>query len=714
MSTKTTTYLHLLAALALTACSDDIAGDGTNGAATDNNAPLAFSTSVAPTMRGTLSGKSAADALNNTFYVFGLKNEGNASLDGNLVFNNSKLTYTDNSAGTSASNSAGWDYVGITKTDNEANHILGPVVDEVTGGYSPGVTTPTTQTIRYWDNSASHYTFYAFADGAGDIENGRITVTKKFSTQKADRYSNGYVVDITADADPSKLYFSNREYIAHSVNSSTQASNVYNDKVNFTFHNALAKVRVGMYETIPGYSVTLDAFEVAEDNTNPSFGDMTTAKTDKFSANLTNNTLGSTGTLTVTYSGTIVDAEVMPSASESNQPAISFASNSTNTLLTLGDNLKGGTDLTNATDGTGATSAATALFDKADKAYTAVYPQGDNKNTLKLKVDYTIKSKVGETTPVKGATVEVPAEYLQWKPGFAYTYLFKIGDQTNGTIGALTGLHPITLDAVTVSDGAGSEEVISTTSEGKVNILTVGYNPTTRVATVGADDYNTGDEIYASVYDTKNVITASATNTKLYSVTTDDASNYPITAATVQEYLEAAATNTSLINQHVTAWAETARYVTTVPGNNGTSYSISALNWTAESGVYAVEYTYSGSDTKTDKKVYKIVKVNGSEGLANGTLTLDVTAFTNTGGTIHPTLVVDGKTIDNADVDYSLDYDGSAGQAVPTTVVVSNNKTANVYITVPAATKATSTGSAYHVTATYHGRTYTAAFTMAQ
>ena len=626
------------------------------------------------------------------------------------MFQNYKVSYTPANTGTTATNASGWEYVGVTKTTEEQSNLLSP--SPTTGGIT---TSPADQTIKYWDAGADAYTFYAFADAGTNLTSGKMKVTKVNDNDPDHRYTNGYTITLSDGADASQLYFADRQYIVYSGNTDAQATNAYFGRVVFTFRNAMAKVRVGMYETIPGYSVTINGFEVAEDNADPAFGNMTTQKTDRFSANFINSATGKAGTLNVAYTGTIGDAGLMPTASETNTPSISFtAADAADNVLALGSNLKADTKLADA-DGTEAATAATAIFDQADKGYTPVIPQGDNQRTLKLKVDFTLRSKVGETIEVKGATAEVPAEYLQWKPSFAYTYLFKISDHMNGVIGSLTGLYPITLDAVAVSDGAGSEEFISTTSQGQVNIVTMGYDAATQEVTVGADDYHVGNTVYAAVYDTDAAATLSATNTKLYSVTTDDASNHPITAATVQTYLEAAASTSSLINQHVTAWEETGSFVSSVPGNKGATFSLSAMSWTAENRVYAVEYTYSGSDSKTDKKIYKIVKIDGNTGLTTGALTLGpTTTLTNIGGTLTPTLVVDGATVPNADVDYSLDYVGDAGQAVPSTVEVKDNKTANVSIVVPGNTTPTTSGLSYHVTATYRGRTYTAAFNVSQ
>ncbi len=87
---------------------------------------------------------------------------------------------------------------------------------------------------------------------------------------------------------------------------------------------------------------------------------------------------------------------------------------------------------------------------------------------LNLKVDYTLLSTDGstETITVTGANAKVPKEYASWKSGYAYTYIFKISQNTNGLTNPSAGpagLWPITFDAVVMNDEVdGVQETITT------------------------------------------------------------------------------------------------------------------------------------------------------------------------------------------------------------------------------------------------------------
>lgn len=676
------TALYILAALSLTACAYDddnavvapVAGDGA----------ISFANSVAPFTRAEKTGKEAADLLGGHFHVFAIKNEedagaGNVTAE-NLVFDNYKVTYTDGSEGIAVSNPAGWDYVGETLTANEAANIQS---NSGTGA----------QLIKYWDYNAADYTFYAFAVANDDIDQGKVKV-KKVTNVAGDVYENGYTVTLTADADPTKLYLANRLHIRASANQDPTQSNAYGGKVNFSFRNAMAKVRVGMYETIPGYSLTLDAFRVADASAAPSFGDMTTEQTAAFAANLGNAKPGTAGSFTVIYKD--------QQTTEENVPAVIFNDTRAN-VLTLGDQLKQGAVL--------GEDAASVVYDQADGAYTPVYPMEGNMSNLKLKVDFTLTAKTGETIKVKNATAEVPASLLKWRPGYAYTYLFKISDQTNAAIGSLTGLYPITFDALAIVDGTGKEEEISTTGATAANIVTMGYDPATRLMTVGADDYHLGNTLYASFVGGNALVAPTTTNAKLYVATTDDSDNYPVTESNVSNYLLALEADATLVDQHVTAYAQTLtadNFVSQVPQGDGTTdqRDLSALTWTAGRHVYAVEYTHTDGT-----KYYKVVKADGYNGLTEGTLALSPCVFTNVGGSIAPTLTVDGVTPSNAEVSYTLDYAGAYGTAVPAAVTVTDNKTDGVRVVIPANTAAS---AKYTVLATYNRRTYKATFTVNQ
>ncbi len=680
---------YILATMMLAACANDVenvGSDGTRG----SGGVIAFNPGVAPITRSDKTGAEAATALGGKFYVYGIKNEGTAGAgkltDENLVFKNYKVEYLDGSKNTSTTNTAGWEYVGKKLTQTEAEKIKDNIGTDA-------------QLIKYWDNSASDYTFYAFAvsensSKSNDITDGHLSVEK--NNNKADRHRNGYTMTVDANADPTTIFVASRKYIT---------ATDYGKDVTFSFRNAMAKVRVAMYETIPGYTVTLKAFRVADENA-PAFGNMTTEETTKFAANIVTNKPQKAGTMTVEYRES--------SEGEENTPKVEFkptGGSKSDNILTLGDNLKANTVL--------GTTATDAVYDNDKKEYTTVYPMETNANNLKLKVDFTLKATTGETIEVTNATAEVPATYLKWRPGCAYTYIFKISDQTNATVGSLTGLHPITFDAVAITDGTGHEEVISTTGNGTPNIVTMGYNPKTDSIVVGADDYNEGNTLYAAFVENNAVVnvTSTSNNTKLYIVTTSDIGNYPITESTVEDYLTAYANNKNIVDQPVTAYEQTldnTNYVTEVPMGNGSTdkRSLNAMTWMAGKHVYAVEYTYTDSEQQT-ATVYKIVGVGNYKGATSGTLALSQSVVTNAGADITPTLTVDGVVAPNTEVSYTLDYAGAYGTAVPTGVTVTNDKTDNVKINVPASTQATGTGK-YTVIATYNRRTYRTSFTVNQ
>lgn len=668
----------------LAACANDVdtvGSDGTRG----SGGLIAFNPGVAPITRSDKTGADAATALGNKFYVYAIKNEDETGVgtltSDNLVFKNYKVEYKSGSGNTSTTNTTGWEYVGKTLTQTESEHITDNIGTDA-------------QLIKYWDNSAKDYTFYAFAvsgnsSSSDDITDGHLTVKK--TNDKADVHRNGYTMTVDDKADPATIYVADRKHI-------DAVTGDYGKDVTFSFHNAMAKIRVAMYETIPGYTVTLKAFRVV-DEAAPAFGNMTTEETAKFAANLVNNKPGRAGTMTVEYE------EVEP-----NTPTVKFVpTDKSDNILTLGTNLKAATVL--------GTTTTDAVYDDSNKEYTTVYPMEGNASNLKLKVDFTLKAKTGETIEVTNATAEVPATYLRWRPGCAYTYIFKISDQTNATIGSLTGLHPITFDAVAITDGTGHEEVISTTGNGIPNIVTMGYDSATDKIVVGEDDYNEGNTLYAVFVKDNNVVDVSSTTdaTKLYVVTTDD-NAYPITESAVEEYLADYATDATIVDQHVTAYEQTLdanNYVTEVPMGNGSTdkRSLKAMTWTAGKHVYAVAYSYTVK-CKTST-IYKIVGVDGYKGITSGTLALSMSVVTNAGAAIKPTLNVDGVTVPNSEVSYALDYDGNYGTAVPSGVTVTNNKSDDVTINVPASTTPTGSGK-YTVIATYNRRTYKASFTVEQ
>ena len=556
------------ALLALASCtSDDFVGKEDIGKANEI-APISFGFDLPTPTRS--SGTAAATALGNQFIVWGEKNEQNYEA-GDVVFKNYQVNYTTNTAYTTTSNTKDWEYVGFSHSE------------EYQASITPNTGASAPQTIKYWDYSASNYVFTAVSAKEDDITSGYVQIAKiTGSDANHGWYGKGYTITLTGDADPSKVYISDRVKINQGTGTDREAQNAYGGHVTLKFRNLLSQIRVAMYETIPGYSVTIDKFYYV-DNANPTFATMATAGTANFFANVPNLKTTSGATLTVTYNG--------PGETE-NQPTVAVGGATVNNYLALGTNLKATTVL--------GESKTEATFDLSTKEYTSVYPQEANTKNLKLKVDYTLTATdTGETIEVKGATAEIPFEYLQWKPNFKYTYYFKISDNTNGsTGGGVTGLYPITFDALVVVADDGTAEYITTVSE--PSITTFGVDATSGKYVTDGSDYANGKDIYATIMDNSAVVTPElGTNVNVYKVVdTDDDDSFVISEAAVAETLAETAnaashkiTATNINTDGSTNFTAAPDEVTTVPGEDGVDITINALKLTGvKTGTYAIEY----------------------------------------------------------------------------------------------------------------------------
>ena len=603
------------ALLALASCtSDDFLGESPKP--TEQQA-ISFGFDVPTPTRS--EGTAAATALSNQFIVWGEKDETkDAAATGKLVFKNYLVQYTDNTAYTTTSNTKNWEYVGISSN------------------YTTAMLTPNSgtdaQTIKYWDYGANNYTFTAVSALPADITNGKVKITKTESGTTV--YDKGYSIVVTDEADLEHLYFADRVEISHSTDADRPQINKYGGIVQFTFRNAISKVRVGMFETIPGYDVKIDKFYYVNAAA-PTFDAMTSGNTTNFVANVPNYAPASgkssvAGTFTVTY---FEKNETNDQAGISNHATISFAgSASANTYLTLGANINSATKLNE--------TSAVPTWDTSGGTFSTVFPQETNSTNLKLKVDYTLSNSVsGETIKVTGATAEIPAQYLQWKPNFKYTYIFKISDNTNGSTGTPgtdpTGLYPITFDAVVIAAENGNTEYITTVSEPSITT----YAKNSAVTTNG--EYAASEKIYAVVEDASGLATLSASNMKLYTITGGDA-NFPISEASVAEAiaeypcLTTAARTAAKIKFNETSF----NYGKTVIDSNGSTVTMNATNnvvadfTTAAGTTYAIQYIKTPATYHVDSgKTYTQEEYN-----AAGTL------YTDAAGTTEATSWTDGTT----------------------------------------------------------------------
>lgn len=503
-------YLFIATALVtLASCSDDtFVGDNSPNEANGNGA-ISFGFNVPTPTRAT--GEGAATALSNQFIVWGEKNETNDNKgiaagtngegengikrEGHLVFPNYIVNWVDYAHSTT-SNSHGWEYVGFKFDDASAKIPTTNYTTNVTPNTKPTQGDAPAQTIKYWDMAAGTYTFTAVSALPADIKDGKVKITKTTSDATS-VYNKGYSVDVTDAADLAHLYFSDRVNMAPGTN-----------PVTLTFRNSISQVRVGMYETVPGYDVKVTKFYYAT-TANPAFSAMTTENTANFVANVpsispdkANSKTSVAGTFTVKY---FPQSSANDAAGITNHPTVSFTptteSDSKN-YISLGN----GVYDTKLND-----SSAKPTFDQGGNettagGFTTVFPQENNSTNLKLKIDYQLSNTTtGETINLTAKTAEVPAQYLRWKPNYKYTYIFKISDND---------LTPITFDAVQIEAENGNVEYITTVTEPSITTYAKASDVTTD------DEYKEDADIYVVVMEGSAnpalLTTGDVINAKLY------------------------------------------------------------------------------------------------------------------------------------------------------------------------------------------------------
>ncbi len=472
-------YLLGMAAIMMAGCtSDEFAGD-MPAIESNNSGAIAFS-GISPniTRAGDILGSDAATRLDNQFFVYGVKNMP-SSAPQQTVFQNYSVEYGANSAGGSDDNTHGWAYVGKTSMGN-----IG-------------------QEIKYWDDAADNYYFYAFSSKdvstPANSTTDAITVVK--TTGNSDDYQNGYVVTFkNANADISSLYFADRK---------VQGPSVEGAPVVFTFRASGARVRVGFYETIPGYSVKINKFYTTDAAT-PNVTGMTSENT-QFAANVVNRAIQTDSKLTVTYSKKDGTGEGYDNDGLGDNVAkYEYEGLTTRNTLSLGANV------VNAAELSAVSSSPT--WDIEGGEYTAVLPNTPSGNMI-VKLDFTLTSsdRSGEKIEVKGANVAIPKQYLTWNNNYAYTYIFKISDNTNGVTGNETtpGLYPITFDAVVANPADAEIEEGSVTTVYSPAITTYQAGS---VSAAGISYVNGTDPVYVTISEEGTPVDITTADTKLFVV----------------------------------------------------------------------------------------------------------------------------------------------------------------------------------------------------
>ena len=591
-------FYFATAAVLMAGCSSDsIVDGGYEPQPTNEDAAIVFSTVSKGTTRADHVGADAAALLGNKFIVGGFKGGGPVTatdVNTGKVFDNYIVEWTENTAATTESNTSDWEYVG--KTPAATATITGP------------------QTIKYWDYSAAQYDFIAYslkdktlvAKTNDNINTGTPNSNEVWVTPIDPEHAttNAYKLRGSA-ADLEKCFIA--DMVTAYKEDKTPPQPKFKEEVKLTFRSLASKVRIALYETVPGYSVKDVKFYTAEATTQP----ITTPATG------TNATLFTTGTADKDnfYTAGIYTVKFLTIGSSNisnadyNKAHVEFAADAAGKATTknFGTLNFVGKDSHEAeiTQYIGRTSATASFAGTAspDNYYSIAMPNEDG-TVLELRVDYTLLSidGSGEEIKVHGATAYVPAVYAQWKPNYAYTYIFKISDNTNGWTSTVesepAGLYPITFDAVVVDSEEKTQSTITTVATPSITTYQKGHDIT-------KDEYlaSTGD-IYVQVISDGTLKSDLGTKGQLYTLSAAKTEAEVMDALNIQ----AASTETTITGRNglVLTEATSDATITTVPGADGNNITVTAgtaAKFTATAGTtYA--YVYDATPTPAPASSY--------------------------------------------------------------------------------------------------------------
>lgn len=576
-------FIAAASALALASCSSDdflgeIQGNEQNGATSAIN----FGGDTGKITRATTSGSAAAGLLGNNFVVVGFKgNKTDVANNEVYAFDHYNVNFKDGSEFSTESNRAGWEYVNQDMKVNGADKSLAQ-------------SGATQQTIKYWDHSCKSYDFIAFSMGKGaaskyatptSVDKAHLATAAYTLTGNVNTLSECYISDMTTVTEP----------------------NYNKTPVSMSFRHPASKVRMALFEIVPGYVISDVKFYDATSTT-------ATANPEGTLIGNFNNS----GTLTVFFPTT---GTVNATKKDYNKAHVKFTASADASEVGVLTSKKFGTvKYGNQAEGTIPEGSTYLSQNAAEPSYCGagyqnVLPSEGAPSAITLRIDYKLTSVDGsnETINVKGATATVPAEYTEWKSGYAYTYIFKISQDTNGSTGGTgTGLTAISFDAVVVDDEVnGLQETITTVSDN--SFTTYGYKD--NKVTTNGNEYVNGTDIYATVYSAG----ATVAPQKLYTVTLETGATQTINEASVANALAKGTNDTTAKTWTVTDYAgmkmvvtETegvATTVTSVPADPDHSLSVNALKWTGVATDPDTETYYAVEYNNGTKKSYKIVKV---------------------------------------------------------------------------------------------------------
>ena len=535
-------YIFLAAsALTLASCSsDDFMGDTPGSNPTSANSAIKFDGNAGKISRTSNTG-SAAEMLGNEFKIYGVKSGAETGSGYTPVFINYLLWYDDANKNNTTTNNSGWEYVGTH--DN--------------AGTSP-------QTIKFWDYASADYRFVA----------GAPSNAFTFNTKKDENYiESATITGLGGHIEANPTGTGNTFNPIYVAEPKVVAKANYKELVQFNFVRQQSMVRVGIYETIPGYKIKDITFYEQKD------GDLKVTKS--------SNIILTSGTNEYFVGGNNVEGTITYNWTNSSYTlTYTQSDNLVKSQNWYGGAFAKGVEATKTTEETVAKLYGTDK-DMADNGYFTVMSTatGTTANAILIKCDYTLESEdnSGETIKVTGATAAIPAAYSKWDVNTRYTYLFKISENTNGYTGDdpnKTGLYPITFDAM-----------VKDTEVGTITTVTTPSITTYQAGSVTADgiQYKTGKEIAVTVTDEKgNVQTLPTDKT----ATVGNISVYKFTSAITEAEVQV-------------------KGITSGTAVSGGSVKNNVLTFTpSDAGWYVIQYlTTAAKGTTPEAYTYKVVKV---------------------------------------------------------------------------------------------------------
>lgn len=566
-------YIFLAAsALALASCqSDDFLGNTPGNTPSSANSAIKFDGNAGKISRTTSNEGPAEKMLDYQFKIYGVKKGATTEAGYKPVFQNYLLWYDDAGKNNTTTNKSGWEYVGEIGEHGTTNKV----------------NLKEAQTIKFWDYASDDYRFVAGAPSTafefipGDdytLKSAKITGLSGHIKAKAK----------TAGSEDNPV--PSPVYVAEPI---VVKSTSYKNTVEFKFVRQQTMVRVGIYETIPGYSISNIKFYPYE------------VTNSAFSTTESQNIILTTTEANYFRGGDNVSGKINYDWSKAT-PEYTFDYETTG--LTQSENWYGGKFESGVPAIASTETTIKNLYgtdgDMHANGYFTVLPTPSAKKPqpILIKCDYTLNAddNKGETIEVKGATAAIPAAYSKWNTNTLYTYIFKISENTNGYTGddpEYVGLYPITFNAVVAETNFGTQGTITTFTAPSITT----YQKESVVGN-GGIKYVANKEIKVTVTE--------STNGELKPLSKDgnavgNVAVYKLTKERTEADLQLASVTTTEFtdaNKQTINLAKDNNSFTFTPDNTEVTY-------------YAIQYLAEAADATKNKSAvytYKVVKVEAN------------------------------------------------------------------------------------------------------